>query len=624
MRFFIIIFIALCFINPYVSLSNTIRPGQPESAPEGASQPEPAPANESRQSAQEADNQPVSSAGNESQPESQQQSQEENSGQQSMEPEDEVAPAVTNEDSQEKQQAQGKADQQEQGNTGEETQNAQAQESMGQTSESDNSREKGKSTDTEEAIAINAIGNMVSNLEGEPLVLPESSDNMEFLNGEWLFDKELKSADGENLRWNFSSKNGKGVAVLKDNKNNTYEASFVANLEDGVLRMRTDRFTSSTSPNVYNSEYIECRNGMNGAVCKGSDGFGEWSGERIFRSQKNIVSAAPRVKKEHPQRESAPEMSELAPDGPEIPQDILQKTQKATRNKGKSTINALAGHWRYSQDLARKADGEPVIMEFHFDENGKGYSVIREGGEGEFRADASAMEMPDGKLRVRTDSYLNGSGKGYYPTFMECKASLGAPLSCNLSNGWMHSDNGTLVDINSYQSNVRQTKIEDLMPTSQEENTAATGLSMEDLIAQAAEEAQSAAESQAQQQESSSKSESLVLPKKGDSVAFMEGNWICHTGLANTKTGEPVVVSFSFDKNGKGQGTIRESRSGKVYRATAQASFRNGTLRVNTSPFRGKTDGYEANGIVCRDKGGVAQCTGKNAGIVWKARFERK
>lgn len=502
--------------------------------------------------------------------------------------------------------------------SGEDASDSTAQDSQG----ASNRQDARNRTEEDKQLSINAIGNMRPDLSGQPLVLPETSDNMDFLNGEWAFDKELIGPDGEKLRWDFSSRNGVGLAVLKDSQNNLYEARMSARLEDGVLKMRTDRFTSNSSPKVYNSEYIECRNVDNAALCAGSDGFGEWKGERIF-SARNDVAKSSRTESRTSAQSSSIEkenMAELAADGAEMPAEVLESAQKAAMKPGSEPLRALEGHWRYSQDLARKADGAPVSVEFHFDGNGKGYSLIKGDGSDPFRADATATLMKDGTLRVRTEAYDNGKGQGYYPTFMECKGKNGEDLSCNLSNGWMRSDNGRLVDLNSYQENMQKVQIDELMPGANPEGTA-SGQNMEDIFANAAEEAQKAINPGSATASSNS---SLILPQKGDSASFMEGNWICHTGLASIQTNEPVVLEFSFNKNGKGSSTIVEKKSGQVFRASAQASFRNGILRVNTSQFRGKGGAYNPNSIICRNTGGAAECTGKNGNVTWRANFVRK
>lgn len=637
----IIVFSAIIgFGSLDITHSNTIRPGRPQprhSQAQEPAQPEqkPAPADQAGQQ----ENEPQQ-AGGQKQPGQQSQPQqaegEEQPDQQSQpqEAEGEAYPdqadrsgqAQAGEQPQPAAQDDSKqgpdSSQQESQAAGEETKQDASESAQAQEAEA---REEPQQAAKEENLSLDSLGNLRSDLSGQPLVLPESSDNMDFLNGEWVFDRELKGTGGDTVNWEFSARDGVGVAVLRDKNNNAYEARMSARLEDGVLRMRTDKFTSKTSPKSYNSEYIECRNGPKGAVCTGSDGFGEWSGEQIFRAPGSVAKG---MQTPAGSGSESSAMVELAADGPEMPAEVLAGSTKATMVRGDEAVGSLAGHWRYSQELARKADGTPVTMEFHFDANGKGYSLIKGGNEGDFRAEATAAKMPNGALRVKTEAYSNGKGKSYYPTFMECQAKAGQPLACNLSNGWMHSENGRLVDLNSYQENMQRTQIEELMPgTSESPAAQSESQNMEDILAGAAEAAQKSyneSTSQGKTRQESARTASLQLPQKGDSVSFMEGNWICHTGLASTKTGEPVVMEFSFNKNGKGTGTILERKSGQRYTASAQASFRNGVLRVNTSQFRGRRGGYNSNSIECRNQGGAAQCRGKNGNVIWNANFVRR
>lgn len=468
-----------------------------------------------------------------------------------------------------------------------------------------------------------SIGNARDDLSGQPLVLPEGTDNIDFLNGAWAFEKELVGPNGEILHWDFSANNGIGMATIKDSKNNIYESPMSAKMEDGVLRMHTDKFTSKTSPIEFGGEFIECRNGPNGAICKGSDGFGEWDGERIFSASAQGQQTQPtQAATNQAQAMAAAEekVTDLAADAPELPEEVMQNTRKATMNTNGDNVKSLAGHWRYSRDLARKADGEPVFMEFHIDENGNGYSLIKGDPDGEFRADATAMQVKDGVLRIKTDSYTNGKGQAYNPTFLECQAQAGQALDCNLSNGWLRVDNGRLLDITSYEQNMAAPKMEEMLPSTGGEATQAAGLNMDDIFANAAEEAQKAAQTAPAQQKGQA---NLQLPTKGDSVSFMQGKWICHTGLYSTANGQPVVLEFTFDQNGKGSSKIVERSSGQAFNASAQASFRNGILRVNTSQFRGRRGAYEANYIECRNQNGVAVCRGKNGKTIWNANFMR-
>lgn len=103
-------------------------------------------------------------------------------------------------------------------------------------------------------------------------------------------------------------------------------------------------------------------------------------------------------------------------------------------------------------------------------------------------------------------------------------------------------------------------------------------------------------------------------------MAFLEGKWRCNTGLASAADNQPVVVEFSFDKNGRGTGTILEKHSGNRYNASVKANYKSGVLRVYTSDFTSKTtrEGYNRSTIECKDQGGQAICSGKNGKTSWE------
>ncbi len=483
-------------------------------------------------------------------------------------------------------------------------------------------------------FSITALGNPRSDLNGKPMVIPENTDNPDFLDGHWSFEKTFIGRDNQpmNADLQFNDK-GQGTMTFIDKNNERYEASVDGSVGNGVLRMRTSSFTSKNGTSVYNPEFIECRNGANGAECAGTDGFGVWGGQRIFsdarRNESSVNrSESSRITESHTSSQSSfaseKNYTELSADGPEAPPIVMEKGEKATVGKNGPSLGALEGDWRFSQDLARKSDGSGVGMEFHFDKNGSGYSTIREGSGTEYKARAESMLMPDGMIRVKTDAYANGGKKGYYPTFMECTGKSGQELICNVSNGWMRVENGRLISLDSYRRNLEQ--MEMLLPTaptqqkSENDDMADIFADMADKAAQAGKKASAAVD------DSTSQSAQLQLPSQGDdSISFMQGSWLCKTGLVNTSENKPVVVRFTFNKVGKGTGTISEG-SGALYRSSAQASYRDGILRIKTSRYsavKGR-GAYESSVIECRDNNGAALCVGKNGGITWQATFLRQ
>ena len=148
---------------------------------------------------------------------------------------------------------------------------------------------------------------------------------------------------------------------------------------------------------------------------------------------------------------------------------------------------------------------------------------------------------------------------------------------------------------------------------------------MDDLFASVTPPASGQKNASASQRAASNNESALKLPAEDGSISFMQGKWLCRTGLVRTSDNQPVVVEFAFDKNGKGTSTIRE-QSGKAFRSSATASYRDGILRVKTSQYlsdRGP-GAYNSNDIICRNAGGHAECAGKNGNVTWEANFQRQ
>lgn len=116
----------------------------------------------------------------------------------------------------------------------------------------------------------------------------------------------------------------------------------------------------------------------------------------------------------------------------------------------------------------------------------------------------------------------------------------------------------------------------------------------------------------------------LVIPENARSAEFMRGSWLCQTGLADAKTGEPVQVAFEFDENGKGKGTVY--RKNDVCQGPANAKLENGALLINLDEQICRAGGgYGKVLIECRNAGaGATQCFGLNEnGNKWEATFHK-
>lgn len=115
--------------------------------------------------------------------------------------------------------------------------------------------------------------------------------------------------------------------------------------------------------------------------------------------------------------------------------------------------------------------------------------------------------------------------------------------------------------------------------------------------------------------------EELSIPKNAENTEFLEGIWHCRTGLANTKTGEPVQVTLKFDKNGVGMSTIYE-KFGQCH-GPARAKLNNGVLYIDVQEQVCPDDQkYVPMHIECDDANGSTICHGINPDkSTWDANF---
>ncbi len=461
---------------------------------------------------------------------------------------------------------------------------------------------------------IKSLGELRSDLDGKKLILPSPLKDTRFLEGSWGFDRILLDERGNKLRADFNfNDQGHGTATLIDEKGISYTASILARRdEDGELKFRTTSFTSKDSPRTYDSMLLTCTEKDGAAVFSGNSGFSSWEGQHMV--------SRPEPTPEHPVSGSnqRPPKAPVDTSGftPERPSGVVEGIPSAKAADGLDALSALNGSWRYSRDLLRKEDGQSLGLEFHFDNNGKGHSVLKDGTSKVFRADAQASVMSDGSIRVKTGRYGDGSGQEYYPTFMECRGTAPSDLLCDVSNGWSRSEGGKLFAKDALEKMETNIGIEEYLPvapTPQE----GSSKNVEDVLAGLADELN---KQNKQSLPSAGEERKLSLgDPESASMSFLEGHWRCNTGLARTVDNQPVVVEFQFDKNGKGSAMVRE-QSGKKFKATASADYRNGTLRINTSDFYGNkpSDGkYHRSIIQCTNVRGYAMCNGRNGGISW-------
>ena len=123
--------------------------------------------------------------------------------------------------------------------------------------------------------------------------------------------------------------------------------------------------------------------------------------------------------------------------------------------------------------------------------------------------------------------------------------------------------------------------------------------------------------------------EALAVPpeatQNGD-LSFLEGEWVCDTGLADSNN-QPVVVIYSFKRDGTGRIAI-QGASG-VCTADARTTIdKSGVLSIRTDEQIVCPGGtaYRGQAITCTGVGGQTRCEGRNTPgtTTWEAGFYRK
>ena len=115
-----------------------------------------------------------------------------------------------------------------------------------------------------------------------------------------------------------------------------------------------------------------------------------------------------------------------------------------------------------------------------------------------------------------------------------------------------------------------------------------------------------------------------ATPETGD-LSFLEGAWVCDTGLADSNN-VPVVVIYTFDRNGKG--TIAIEGTNGVCTAQASTMLEDGKLQIRTDQEIVCPGGvsYRGQEVICTGAGGQTRCEGRNVpgSTHWEANFYRK
>ena len=116
------------------------------------------------------------------------------------------------------------------------------------------------------------------------------------------------------------------------------------------------------------------------------------------------------------------------------------------------------------------------------------------------------------------------------------------------------------------------------------------------------------------------KKEALVIPEKPSDMDFLRGRWLCDRGLYSKADGQPIILLYDFDANGKGTATVRQQgREDCVGPAVASMNAQGMLVIEAERQICPNGRSYSAETIECRgDVANRAMCRGKSgAGTDW-------
>lgn len=116
----------------------------------------------------------------------------------------------------------------------------------------------------------------------------------------------------------------------------------------------------------------------------------------------------------------------------------------------------------------------------------------------------------------------------------------------------------------------------------------------------------------------------LVIPENVRNLDFLEGKWRCETGLVNSRSREPIIMEYSFNKSGKGTVSIKEKNDICIGSVNAYMKEHELFVEGRNISCRRSRHMYSDQDIHCANKSRKAQCKGRNVGSdSWKAEFTR-
>ena len=275
--------------------------------------------------------------------------------------------------------------------------------------------------------------------ESNVLVIPKNPADMSFLRGRWSTSNIIDKS--QLVFFDFDS-SGQGTVTVRKKGYADCASSVVASMNaQGVLIIEEKGFMCPDG-RIFLAETVECRGDVNNrSVCHVVGA--EWLGTTpMYKIDGHLAAAGPQ--EAEGEKASSPEAEKLraeiqalekkllilaeqcppetAPPGREAKPE--QERQALVIPEKPSDMNFLRGRWLCDRGLQNRADGQPIIVLYDFDSNGKGTATVRQKGREDCVGPAHASINAQGVLVIQAERQVCPNGRGYAAETVECRADV--------------------------------------------------------------------------------------------------------------------------------------------------------------------------------------------------------
>jgi len=222
----------------------------------------------------------------------------------------------------------------------------------------------------------------------------------------------------------------------------------------GILSIKSERLICPDGRN-YGAQAIECRgDAANRAMCSGKSEEGtSWGSVPFYRIDGTLAAAEANVAEG--EKEPAAEAEKLRTEIHDLEKKLLDRAEQcppeaAPPDKAAapdqerkalvipekpSDMNFLRGRWLCDRGLFSKADGQPLILLYDFDADGKGTATVRQKGRKDCVGPAVASMNAQGVLIIEAERQNCPNGRSYSAETIECRGDAANRAMCRGKSG---------------------------------------------------------------------------------------------------------------------------------------------------------------------------------------------